>query len=114
MMEMMGATITPALAALARSARLRNGRFFVFHLLVLGWLSTNAEGPDGGGRAVAAVAEGERARPWLGSFMVAVRGGREKRVRKGGLYSLEGGIGFAEIRRPSGEVLVRFTRETSD
>lgn len=35
MMEMMGATITPALAALAKSAKMREERFLVFHLLLV-------------------------------------------------------------------------------
>lgn len=74
MMEMIGATMTPAQAALAKSATIRDGRFFVFHLLLV-----EVAAPASVGVAVVAAGEvgEESARPWLevGSFMVAWRGG---------------------------------------
>lgn len=89
MMEIRGATMTPALAALARSARKREGRFFVFHLL-LGEVIVVVE-PAVADAATGAEAGDVRARPWLGSFMVAKGevGGKGER-RKGGFGGCSG------------------------
>jgi hypothetical protein len=63
MMEMIGATITPALAALARSAKMRDGRFLVFHLLLVVVFEEEAVVEVVPTAGEAAAGEEERARP---------------------------------------------------